>query len=140
VAIDRYRPLLLVALATLVFNVALNLALIPRFGPVGAASALLASETASLIATYVVFRHLSGLRVDWIQLWRPGLAAGAALSLVAARDHVWAHLNQFAGLVVGGVLVIGVYGIVLWLVGGIPRELSRRSSQTRQAGPEDDGI
>ena len=125
VAIDRYRPLLLVGLGTLVVNIAVNLVLIPRFGPAGAASTLLGSEVVSLIATYSVFRHLSGVRVRWIALWRPGLATGPVLALAAAREHVWANLNHFVALLVGGALVVAMYGLGLWILRGIPIELRR---------------
>jgi O-antigen/teichoic acid export membrane protein len=134
VAIDRYRPLLIVGAGTLLFNVAINLILIPIYGPIGAASSLLCSEVISLIATYIVFRHLSAVRIEWRALWRPLLASGFVLGLSAARSILWAHQNRYLALIIGGVLVILVYGLVLLVVGGVPQEL-RRSKRFRSRAP-----
>ena len=60
ISIDRYRPLLPVAIAALVLNVAINVILIPRFGPSGAATALLICEVISLFVTYLIFRRSRG--------------------------------------------------------------------------------
>ena len=139
VTIDRYRPLLVVGLGTLAVNVGVNLLVIPRFGPVGAASTLLGSELVSLIATYFVFRHLSGVYVNWTPLWRPVLAAAPVLVLAAVPDHVWSHMNHFVALLVGGSLVVIVYGLGLLIVGGIPEELRRAAGPSSQPGHRDSG-
>ena len=123
VTIDRYRPLLVVGLGTLIINIGLNLLMIPKFGPTGAASTLLASELISLIATYSVFRHLSGVRVSWPLLWRPALAAVPVLLLAVVRGPTWSHMNHLVGLMIGGALVTVVYGLGLLMIGGIPEEL-----------------
>ncbi len=127
VAIDRYRPLLLVGLGALAVNIAVNLVLIPRFGPIGAASTLLGSEVVSLVTTYLVFRHLSGVHIRWFTLWRPTVAAGMVLGLAAARDQMWAGLNHVVGLLVGSTLVVGLYVLGLWVLGGVPVELRGRA-------------
>ena len=123
VTIDRYRPLLAVELGTLVINVGFNLLMIPKFGPTGAATTLLASELISLIATYSVFRNLTSVRVSWRLMWRPVLAAAPVLLLASVRDATWSHMNHFVGLMIGGALVSVVYGLGLLMVGGIPEEL-----------------
>jgi O-antigen/teichoic acid export membrane protein len=135
VSIDRYRPLLVVSVATLVLNIAINLILIPKFGASGAAGALLASEIVSLVATYVVFRHLSGVRVRWMGLWRPIVAAAAVLVLLPLRGSLWSHLVPVMAVVVGGAVVTGIYLLVLAVVGGVPDEfvgLGRRRRRPRR--------
>jgi O-antigen/teichoic acid export membrane protein len=124
---DRYRPLVVLAFGALAVNVGVNLLVIPRFGPSGAASVLLGSEGLSLIATYFVFRHLSGIRVRWLALWRPTVASCAVLALVAIRGPVWSHENRIAALVIGSSLVAVVYILVLVLVRGVPEEIYKRS-------------
>jgi O-antigen/teichoic acid export membrane protein len=124
-AIDRYRPLLVVSIGVLAANVGINLLVIPLYGPIGAASALLGTEVASLVATYFVFRHVSGIRVRWISLWRPAIASGAVLSLAAARGSLWAHQNRILALLIGGSLVVVVYTVALVVVGGLPEELGK---------------
>lgn len=64
IAVNRQRALLALGLAALVGNVGLNLALIPPFGPSGAAVATLASETFVLTGTYVVARRLIAFRIE----------------------------------------------------------------------------
>jgi O-antigen/teichoic acid export membrane protein len=137
VAIDRYRPLLAVGLGTLVLNVVANLLLIPPFGPTGAASALLGSEIVSLVATYFVFRRMSGIRITWTALWRPVLAALVVLGLLAARGPVWSHMNHLVALLVGGSLVAVVYVLGLLVLGGVPVEIPRPTLLGKHQDPRD---
>ena len=74
-SLDRYRPLLPFAISVLVLNVALNAVLIPKYGPSGAATALVISEFVSLATTYLVFHRLTSVRARWVSLWRPSVAA-----------------------------------------------------------------
>lgn len=77
----RQKTLLRVSLSVLVANVLVNLAAVPLFGDVGAASALLATETLSLILTLGVYRRFAPVP----RLEKPlrTLAAVAALAAVA---------------------------------------------------------
>ncbi len=137
VAIDRYRPLLAVGLGTLALNVAANLVLIPRFGPTGAASALLGSEIVSLVSTFFVFRRMSGIRIIWTALWRPSLAALVALGLVGVRGPVWSHLNHLLALLVGASFVGLVYLLCLSVLGGMPDEIPRPHLLGKRHHPKD---
>jgi O-antigen/teichoic acid export membrane protein len=134
VAIDRYRPLVAVVFGMLFANIGANLILIPRYGPKGAAWALLGSEILSLLFTYLVFRLLTGMRVHWVSLWRPAVASCAVLFLAAARGHIWSHQNRLNALLVGGAIVLAVYFIVLFLVRGIPEEFRRVKGKHRRRG------
>jgi O-antigen/teichoic acid export membrane protein len=125
VATNRYRPLLVVSIGTLLANIGANLFVIPIYGPLGAASVLLGSEALSLVVTYVVFCHLSGVRVNWVSLWRPAVASCAILGLVAARGALWSHENRIVALLIGGSLAAFVYLLVLVAVGGLPEEIRR---------------
>jgi O-antigen/teichoic acid export membrane protein len=130
VAIDRYKPLLGVVLGTLVINVGLNLLFIPPFGPSGAAWALLVTEGLSVVATYFVFRHLSGIRVRWISLWRPAIASCVVFCLLPVQGPLWSHQNRFVALLVGGSLVTVTYVIALLIVRGTPGDV--RGSHRRK--------
>ena len=103
--------------------------MIPLYGPSGAASVLLGSEVLSLLVTYLVFRHLSGVHVRWASLWRPAVASCAILALSAARGPVWSQENHIVALLIGGSLITIVYILMLFLLGGIPEEI-RRSPRT----------
>jgi O-antigen/teichoic acid export membrane protein len=75
--VNRWRTIVLVSTMALVVNVALNLALIPRLGFVGAAWATLVTEGLYFAATAVAMR-VYGYRAGWVSLaWPPVLATGA---------------------------------------------------------------
>ena len=126
VALDRYRPMLPIAIVSLILNIAFNAFLIPRFGPSGAASALLISESISLIATYLVFRRITGIQSHWGKLLRPTVAALTILPLAVLRSYTWATLSPIAAVCVGGTLIGLVYLAILTILGGLPREIPFR--------------
>jgi len=116
VAADRIALGAAINGATLVLNIALNFALIPRIGPMGAASATLAS---SLFATgvryYYVRRDICG--VGWVRLLcRAALpsAAVAAVVVTTAKAHILLTVAAAA-------LALGVVGYWLYFT---PRDRS----------------
>ncbi|MEE2525100.1 lipopolysaccharide biosynthesis protein [Hyphobacterium sp. HN65] len=66
--------------AAAIFNIGLNIALIPHFGIAGAAAATLAAYAASLVACAVIGRNLFPLPLPWLD-W--GKAAMATLGMAA---------------------------------------------------------
>ncbi len=132
VAVDRYRPLLPLGIIGLVLNIAINAILIPHFGPSGAATALVISESVLVVVTYLMFRRLTGIAPDILRLWRPTVAAlGVVLVLVVFRHWPWASMNPIVGLCVGGVVVAAVYLVFLTAVGGLPQEVRGRLARRR---------
>jgi O-antigen/teichoic acid export membrane protein len=74
--VNRWAAIVGISTATLAVNVALNLALIPRQGFVGAAWATLVTEGVYFAATAVAMR-VYGYRAGWLGFsWRPVLASG----------------------------------------------------------------
>ena len=126
IALDQFRPLLRVGICALVLNIAVNAILIPKFGPSGAATALVISESVSVVATYLMFRLLTGISVDLLRLWRPTVAAVAVLPLMLLRHLLWATFNPIVGVCVGGALVVAVYLFMLTALGGLPQEVRQR--------------
>lgn len=122
-AVDRFRPLVAVGLVVLGVNVLVNLAMIPWLGPSGAAVTLVCTEFVSLIGTSIVFSRLTGIRADFVGLWRPILAACCVLGLVALRQPVLAHLGTIGALIIGGALVGVLYGAALFVLRGLPEEV-----------------
>jgi O-antigen/teichoic acid export membrane protein len=116
-AIDRQLTFTWAALVSMVVNVALNLALIPRFGYLGASWATVLTEVAIVaMGWFLTARHLTAMPVLSLS-WRILLASlvmGAAL--YPLRD---VHGPMIAGAVLVGVLV---YGLALLLVGGADAE------------------
>jgi O-antigen/teichoic acid export membrane protein len=93
-------------------NITLMFILVPHFGAVGAAYALLVTGLGLLVTvTWVVHRWI--VRVSLVQLVRQALvrpfAAGAALALYAwlISSHLHHVLVVLAALAIGGVLYLG---------------------------------
>ncbi len=126
ISLDQYRPLLRLGICALALNVAVNAILIPKFGPSGAATALVISESVSVVATYLMFRRLTAISTDLLRLWRPTVAALAVLPLMIFRHSLWATLNPIVGVCVGGALVVAVYLVFLTAVGGLPQDMRQR--------------
>jgi len=86
--VNRWGTIVVVSTLALVVNVALNLALIPSLGFVGAAWATLITEAAYFAATAIALRAY-GYRVGWPSLvWRP-LAATAVFAATLWLGHSW---------------------------------------------------
>ena len=125
IALDRYRPLVRLGICALALNVTVNAILIPKFGPSGAATALVISESVSVVATYLLFRRLTGISTELLRLWRPTVAALAVLPLMIFRHPFWATINPIVGICVGGAVVVVVYLLCLTAVGGLPQNVRR---------------
>jgi len=80
IAMDRQSSLVWLGIVALALNVALTLALIPRFSYNGAAAATVASEGFTCCCTFLLCRRLAGARVDWSPVGRVLAAAGAAVA------------------------------------------------------------
>jgi O-antigen/teichoic acid export membrane protein len=110
-AIDRQLTFTWAALVSMVVNVGLNLALIPRFGYLGASWATVLTEVAIVaMGWFLTARHLAAMPIVSLS-WRillASLAMGAALYPLRS-----VHGPMIAGAVLVGVLV---YGLALLLV------------------------
>jgi O-antigen/teichoic acid export membrane protein len=116
VALDRQRTVLLISLAALVTNVALNLVLIPRYSYNAAAIIATGSQAFSLSsAVYLVHRY-TGL-VPSLRVISRAVAAGAAVVLVL----LFLPTPLLVGLVVGTLLYV-----LLLLALRVDRELDLR--------------
>jgi len=86
--VNRWGNIVVVSTLALVVNVALNLALIPRLGFVGAAWATLATEGVYFAATAIALARY-GHRAGWPSLsWRPALST-LAFAAVLRLAHGW---------------------------------------------------
>ena len=125
IALGQFRQMFPVAILSLVLNITINLALIPRFGPAGAAVALLVSESGSLLATYLVLARMNGIHIHWERLWRPAVAALTVLFGMAILTPAWRGANPMLTLSLGGASVVVLYLIILRMMGGVPIEFRR---------------
>lgn len=91
-----------------VVNISLDLALIPRHGPIGAAAANgLAQLTAGVPVVVYAYRQLGGARVEPARMAR---AIGASVAAAAAAAWVERQLGGPVGLLTGCALFFAVYG------------------------------
>jgi O-antigen/teichoic acid export membrane protein len=95
-----------------VSNIVLNLALIPRFGIVGAAVATVVTEGIRMFLAFLPVRDYRLGLPSWRLVWRPLIAAGAMLAVLMGG----------AALPLWGVVLLGAgtYCLVLLLIGGPP--------------------
>src|SRR5690606_14256890 len=109
--LGRRTPLLLAAMAVPTSaNLALNLALIPRFGLNGALWATAASYALGLLASIWLGRGVTPLPIPWASLGQ-ALAASAAMALVVSRLPAWGGLPELGLKACAGALV---YGAAAW--------------------------
>jgi O-antigen/teichoic acid export membrane protein len=119
-AIDRQLTFTWAALVSMVVNIALNVALIPSFGYLGASWATVLTEVALFaMGWYLTARHLTAvplLSLSW-RILLASLVMGAALYPLR---HV--HGPMIAVAILAGTLV---YGLALLLVGAADAEEMR---------------
>lgn len=123
----RERLVIVFAASTMVVNVLLNLALIPRLGIEGAAWATLVALMGVLVLAFAIrdVRHYGWLALA--ALVRPAVAAAAASAVL-----VWLAERP----VLSGALALAVYGGVLVLTGAIDRaELALARDVLRRKSP-----
>ncbi|MCZ6755637.1 MAG: polysaccharide biosynthesis C-terminal domain-containing protein, partial [Gemmatimonadetes bacterium] len=111
------RTVLRVTGMAMVLNIALNVALIPRFGMVGAAVATVVTEGARMVLAFIAAQRYRLGFPSWRLVWRPFAAAAAMLAV----------LSRGAAMPVWGVVLLGAgtYGLVLMLIGGAPFRVRR---------------
>ena len=126
IALGKQRTITQAFAITAIFNIALNLILIPRYGYMAAAAITVASELVLFMPLARVLKH-EGLEIDIIRLlWRPLLAAlvmGYAMWL-AVQIH-WLLAVMLAPI---------VFGLALFIAGGIGDEERQLFSKLRKRG------
>ena len=106
-----------------IFNVSLNLLMIPHLGARGAAITSIATETLLLVLAYFAARKHIKFTFSFNTIWKV-LFAGAVmgLSVWALKDFSYSYLqnaNVLALVPLGGI----IYGGILFLTGGFSKEL-----------------
>ena len=86
IALNRRRALFVVALASLVVNLGLNLIFIPQYSYMGAAWATVASEAFAFVAAYFAARRAYALRLDYALLARLAVPTLLAVGVVAVAE------------------------------------------------------
>lgn len=121
IALDRARTITVAFAAAAIFNFAVNLALVPRFGINAAAIVTVLSELVLYLPFGWVLRQELTPAPLWRAAWRPALATGGmAVAMLLLREihPLWALL--------GGPLALWTFLIVLGAVQEDDRRLMRR--------------
>jgi O-antigen/teichoic acid export membrane protein len=113
IAADRQRSILLLSLSALAVNLALNLALVPAYGPDAAAAVALGCEALILAGGWMLARRHLGIVPRLRILWRALVAAAAMAGLL-----LWLRDLTLALLLPAGA---ALYAAVLAAVGGVDR-------------------
>jgi O-antigen/teichoic acid export membrane protein len=102
------RLLLLAMTVPAIANIALNVALIPRFGLMGAVVATAVSYGLGLIASAVIGRRAIALPIPWSTILRAGAASAVMAAVVSLIPDFGGVLELALKAGVGGL----VYGLV----------------------------
>lgn len=116
IAAHDQRFLVRLGIVSLLVNIGLNLGLDGRFGAIGAASALVSTESLSLVVAFTRLHHVSGYRIPVPYLLRLGTAAAVTVA-------VWA-VTRPVGFALAFPLALVVFAIALMIAGPLrPAEI-----------------
>jgi len=116
----------------LIFNVGLNLALIPPFGPYGAAVALAVTEVTALTLTVRVYREVAAPPRPRGLLRLLGAAGGMVLVPLLLDGLLRSLAGPLVAALVGGALATLVYVALLYALRAVPEELLSAVRMLRQ--------
>lgn len=125
----KYYPVATVSAA--VANIALNVALVPRFGIVGAAWANAAACALQAAIAYRFSQRFYPLRYEYGRLARIGLVGLAAFLLASAVPAI----GPVPGILVRGAVVVVVFASLLWVTGFFRPDEIRVLMRLRQRRP-----
>lgn len=129
---DLQRKYLPYALAVLGLNVGTNFLLIPRYSYVGAAATTILTELVALAFTVTMVLRASHFRIQLSPLGKALLSAIVmGVALFPFRTIPWQWIPV---VILGGGLV---YGVMLYLLGGIPKETLAELIRFRKASTDD---
>lgn len=131
VAQGKQKKLILINGLTLLFNILMNLLLLPRFGILASAWITVASEAIVLVLTYHFAQQDLQMRFAFGRIMRILLSAllmGAVLWYT--RDMIIVLFGSFMGLMILGLLAMLTYGLALVLLRVIDRDILRLLKRT----------
>jgi O-antigen/teichoic acid export membrane protein len=121
--LERTRLMVVLVTVCALCNIALNIALVPRYGYMGAAWTTLASMSLYPFMVFVVTKRFLPWRVPWASMARTAAAAAAA---GAVAGIVVPAMPSLARLVLGFAVGAAVYGAGVAVLGEVrPAELRK---------------
>lgn len=115
IAKDRKKLLITLSIFILIFNVALNIILIPRYSYFGAALSTLISEVVLVCSSFLAAKRVIDIKLDFIRAGKLFLSAGLSilLALFAKTFGLYFLINLMVTLF--------LYLILVYYTGAIPR-------------------
>jgi O-antigen/teichoic acid export membrane protein len=114
VSADRQHTVLMLTIIFGALKIGFDLVLVRHFGLHGAMAAILAITLINSTVYMIIGMHVSGARLEWMRLLNILLAATGAS--VAALPVFRLHLMPFWTLLIGGLIVTGVYLLLTLLL------------------------
>lgn len=130
VACNRHHRLVAVSAFGLIFNVGLNIALIPRFGINGSSFATLISEFVALVGVRWIFAKDVGTKVALTRLSLRPVLVGAVVTFFG-RYVLLRSWHAPVVTVVWAPIIVVLYFGVLALVGGLSEEVAFASEKIK---------
>jgi len=115
IALGKQTKMILPNLLFVIFNVGLNLLIIPKFSYIGAAATTVITEIAVVLTSWYVMHLYVDLEIRYKTLFK-ALLAGIILGLAL---YILKFLSLWILIPVGAF----VYFVILWLLKGISREM-----------------
>ena len=115
IAKDKKKLLITLSIFILLFNITLNIILIPRYSYLGAAVTTLISEIVLVSASFIAARRVINIKLDF--------ARGAKLFLAAGLTIGFAFIIKLTGLyfLINLALTLLMYGLLVYYSSAIPR-------------------
>ncbi len=117
------------ALAAVIFNIVVNFLVIPRYSYLGTSvTNILTQIVVAIPGWYLVFRA-TNFRPDWAVFWKSAVAALVMGAVIWPLQSLPFALALALGIPLG----MAVYGIVLYVLGGVRPEMVRAMLQKEAA-------
>ena len=128
VALGKQSKLLWINAGASVFNIVVNLYVIPQWGFRGASWSTVATEVLILLVSGTLVRRYLNYRLDWRTFGKVAFAAGVMGGLVALLkepSYEWLGLQNLNVILLAGVGCF-VYVGLLWVLKAFPEEVRKR--------------
>lgn len=123
IAVSKHHKFVYLSLGTLLLNISINFAFIPRFGIVGAAWATVISEFVAMTIGYWLFRRQTRVALDMSVILKPAFAAAVSLAVGIGFYGRMDTGSPLLNCIVGAVLLGVPYFAVVYALKGLPEEM-----------------
>src|SRR3989339_8040 len=124
VALEKQIKLLWINLASVIFNIVLNLIVIPAYGFRGATLASILTEALVMILAFVMILKIKPFKISFRNFWKIVFAGILMGAIVYFGENIFAKFGNI-GIMALIVFAGGVYGVMLYLLKVLRKETFR---------------